>query len=416
MSDRNESTEAILYVKMFGDFSVRYRGVSFIGENKKKTQFSQVMQLLLYYGEQGVDRDYLEKVLFGDRTLDDAHHAIHSVIYNTKKKLEQYGFPVERCIVTRKGRFYWNSQIPIEMDTTSFEKYCNLLNQAGNEKDASVYLWRAIQIYEGEFLEGSMENDWIQEKRVYYQERFLKLVQRAAAFLREQKAYLQLEELGQHASETAPYQQQELLLVEAMSCMGKMEQAWELYEECLKRYCSFYGKKEPEKVEDFRQKMEEQLDHPQDILDNIQESMAEHRSKIRGPYQCSWKVFREIYRINVRMMGRNDREEQLMLCTLAAEEGTVLKPGKEMKKISAQVWESICSNIRSQDVITRYGERQFLILLTNIGRAECSRIQKRIDEDFYQKNQEYRIQYCVKPVRRLKNKKEDRAGNGKKEE
>lgn len=48
-----------------------------IAKKKKETQFALVLQLIFHSGEEGISREHLEKVLFGERTLDDANHAIH---------------------------------------------------------------------------------------------------------------------------------------------------------------------------------------------------------------------------------------------------------------------------------------------------------------------------------------------------
>lgn len=116
MRDRQLEKRQVLYVKMFGDFSIVYQGVSLIGKKKKETQFAQVLQLLLHYRQDGISRECLETVLFGERKLDDAKHAIHSLLYNTRKKLEQAGLPKGKYIISKKGRFYWDSEIPFEED------------------------------------------------------------------------------------------------------------------------------------------------------------------------------------------------------------------------------------------------------------------------------------------------------------
>ena len=73
--------------------------VSLIAKKKKETQFALVLQLIFHSGEEGISREHLEKVLFGERTLDDANHAIHSLIYNIRKKLS-------RGISERKKLYY----------------------------------------------------------------------------------------------------------------------------------------------------------------------------------------------------------------------------------------------------------------------------------------------------------------------
>ncbi|MBT9847099.1 hypothetical protein GPK96_10445 [Blautia sp. MCC289] len=87
MKNKKSKNQQVLYVKMFGDFSLKYQGRSLIAKKKKETQFALVLQLIFHSGEEGISREHLEKVLFGERTLDDANHAIHSLIYNIRKKL-----------------------------------------------------------------------------------------------------------------------------------------------------------------------------------------------------------------------------------------------------------------------------------------------------------------------------------------
>ena len=104
MKNKKTKKQQVLYVKMFGDFSLEYQGRSLIAKKKKETQFAQVLQLLFHSGEEGISREYLEKVLFGGRTLDDANHAIHSLIYNIRKKLEQTGLPLLEIYYFQKGK------------------------------------------------------------------------------------------------------------------------------------------------------------------------------------------------------------------------------------------------------------------------------------------------------------------------
>ena len=77
VKNKKSKNQQVLYVKMFGDFSLKYQGRSLIAKKKKETQFALVLQLIFHSGEEGISREHLEKVLFGERTLDDANHAIH---------------------------------------------------------------------------------------------------------------------------------------------------------------------------------------------------------------------------------------------------------------------------------------------------------------------------------------------------
>lgn len=81
--------EKILQVKTFGSFSMIYDGKSLFGRKVGETQFASMMQMLIHERKKGVSRDRLEQELFGEREVENVHHALQSVIYNAKKRLEE---------------------------------------------------------------------------------------------------------------------------------------------------------------------------------------------------------------------------------------------------------------------------------------------------------------------------------------
>ena len=83
--------EKILQVKTFGSFSMIYDGKSLFGRKVGETQFASMMQMLIHERKKGVSRDRLEQELFGEREVENVHHALQSVIYNAKKRLEKAG-------------------------------------------------------------------------------------------------------------------------------------------------------------------------------------------------------------------------------------------------------------------------------------------------------------------------------------
>ena len=84
-----DEKENVLYVRMLGGFSVRWNGKLIAGGSKASgSQFAFLLQILIHNREKGVTRDRLEELLFEDRDINNLHHALQSVIYNAKKRLE----------------------------------------------------------------------------------------------------------------------------------------------------------------------------------------------------------------------------------------------------------------------------------------------------------------------------------------
>jgi two-component SAPR family response regulator len=81
-----ESKENSLFVRMLGGFSVSWNGRLIAGGSKaSESQFTSLLQILIHNRADGVTRDKLEDLLFEGRDMSNIHHALQSVIYNTKK-------------------------------------------------------------------------------------------------------------------------------------------------------------------------------------------------------------------------------------------------------------------------------------------------------------------------------------------
>ena len=109
-----ETKQNVLYVRMLGGFSIRWNGKLIAGGSKaSESQLTSLLQILIHSRAHGVTRDRLEELLFEDRDMANVHHALQSVIYNTKKKLQKAGLPPANYIEQRKGVFFWTEDIPL---------------------------------------------------------------------------------------------------------------------------------------------------------------------------------------------------------------------------------------------------------------------------------------------------------------
>ena len=133
--------EGVLAVRMFGGFALDWNGKAVTGNTKSgESQFAYLLQLVLHFREKGVNRDLLERVLFGERDIDDIHHATRSVVYNANRKLRAMGLPEGRCIQQKKGVCYWTEAVQVWEDAAEFER---LFREAGEERDPD----RQLELY-----------------------------------------------------------------------------------------------------------------------------------------------------------------------------------------------------------------------------------------------------------------------------
>ena len=348
--------EKILQVKTFGSFSMIYDGKSLFGRKVGETQFASMMQMLIHERKKGVSRDRLEQELFGEREVENVHHALQSVIYNAKKRLEKAGLPdvnSEMCIRDR--------------------------------------------IYTGEFLVKRQSVIWVAIEARRYEDMFRECVEEAAGLYREKQNYTQLEHLGVYASNIEPFSDWEALTMEAMVALGRYEEATDLYADTAERYFEERGLKPSKRLLDSMNQLGNQVMHSYDVLDNIQHNLEE-KGIPKGAYLCSYPTFRGIYHHLVRMLERSGQSIYLMLCTIVDSKGRPMKEGAMLEGLAKRLEESICTSIRNSDVVNHYSKGQYLVLLINTTREDCAVIQKRINYKFLTDRQRTGVRYYVNSV------------------
>jgi len=386
-----------LQVSMFGSFSMVWQGRPLTDEKLKETHFTSLVQMLLHHGENGVSRDQLEEVLFGDRDVEDRHHLLQSVVYNAKKKLKKMGLPDVKYIILKKGVFYWNSEdIPVTEDAAEFDRLYEMAAGSGDEDERLVLYSEACHLYKGEFLSTYASVLWAAAEARRYRIRFCECVERAADIMRRQQNYLQLEEIGRYASAISPFSDWEVLTMEAMVSMGRYEEARSFYAATSDLYLRKRGIRPSSKLMETMEKLGSRMVHAYEVLDTIQDNLSEEPES--GGYLCTYPVFQGIYQMLNRIMERGGQSIYLMLCTLVDGKGNPITDESRLEELSNRLGDAIRRSVRHGDAVNRYGNGQYLILLVNITREDCEIVQKRIDQNFVKGRQRSGVEYFVNSV------------------
>lgn len=395
--DRNAEKDR-LYVNMFGGFSMTWNGKQIAGAGKSsESQFSYLMQLVLHHREEGVSRERLEQILFGDRDLGNVHHSLRTVVYNAKKKLKAAGLPEVNYIEQRDGRYYWSPEIPVEEDAAEFDRLCR---EAETEKDLDNKLGQyldACYLYTGEFLSTQVAVVWAAREAKRYRAKFCDCVEQAVQLMRINQDYLQMEKLGLYAARIDPLADWETVTMEALVSMGRYEDTQRLYHETVEMYMQEQGLRPSEQLMELLNKLGERFEHQYDTLDGIQKALSD-QSISSGGYLCTYPVFQGIYRMLERMLERDGQSVYLMLCTIVDSKGNAMKDGPVLEELSSRLGDAICHAVRQCDAVNKYGKGQYLVLLVNTTRENCKVVQKRINYNFIVGRQRTGIRYYVNSV------------------
>ncbi|MBQ9032409.1 MAG: hypothetical protein IJ106_13300 [Parasporobacterium sp.] len=384
---------------MLGRFSITWKDQILVGgANYSESQFVYLIQILIHAGEKGVSRTALEEVLFEAREITNIRHATQSVIYNAKKKLKQAGLPDVNYIEQKNGVFYWTNKIPVVEDAVAFEELCHQADKAEVlEEKLRLYL-DACYTYTGEFLASQAGVLWIAQEARRYHALFCSAAENAAGLLRITQDYTKLEALGRYAARIDPLANWEALSMEALTALGRYDEAIRLYDDTVRYYMQEEGLKPSRKMMDLLSELGEKMQHTHEVLDEIQDHLSGRAEGLSGGYVCSYPVFQGIYRMVERMIERGGQSIFLMLCTIVDGKGNAMREGAQLEELSARLGEAIQESVRHSDAITRYGKGQYLVLLINTTLENCAVVQKRINHSFIIRRQRTGVEYYVNSV------------------
>ena len=394
-----ETKQNVLYVRMLGGFSIRWNGKLIAGGSKaSESQLTSLLQILIHSRAHGVTRDRLEELLFEDRDMANVHHALQSVIYNTKKKLQKAGLPPANYIEQRKGVFFWTEDIPLVEDASEFERLCREA-EAEEDPETKIALYQeAAHWYTGEFLPNQTAVIWVAQEARRLKEMFCACVEHGAAMLRQNQDYFQLEELGMLASKIDPLADWETLTMEAMVSLGRYDEARRLYDDTVQFYFNEQGLRPSRKMLEQLERLGAGMQHQHEALDVIQAELSGKSDDFPGGYLVSYPIFVGIYRMVERMLERGGQSVYLMLCTVIDGKGNPLRDGPMLEELTKRMGDSVRRSIRRGDAMCQYGKGQYLALLVNTTRENCSVVQNRINDRFIVGRQRTKIQYYINSV------------------
>lgn len=379
-----------LRVMSLGGFRAEYNGVPLDGLRSGNSQFVSLLQLVAHYPDGARPQD-LQDALFGGRrnSIEDAAHAVRSVVYNANKKLDHAGIPGRPHIVQTKGVCRWSGEAGIAEDAREFEKAAEEALSSGDVRSLEA----ACYLYKGGFLDGCANAVWIVSEARRYRELFTKCADEARRQLEAAREYGRLHALAAHAASACPFSNWEQVSVRALNAMGRHSEAMELHESAARKYFQEQGVKLA----------------PWQTIQSVEKSdwhwAGTPLDEIRGALDASdhsplvgYMTFRDTYKILSDLSWRTGMSLYLISCTAYDRKGGLLADGPVRDRIVDKLGAAIAKSVRASDVACHCGGGCFLILLPDIVLEDCALVQKRICDVFYEKGRSMTLKFDVSSV------------------
>lgn len=159
--------------------------------NEDVMRSDMLTKLLIYIL---LHRDYpitiqeLADALWNEDETDNPAGALKNLMYRLRNIMKK-NLGDRDYILTSRGVYYWNSEIPIQFDAEQFEGYCEEAKKTENIAKRVGYYEKAIDLYQGDFMPKIMDKHWVVTLSAYYHSLLLSAVKSLAELYMTQEKY-----------------------------------------------------------------------------------------------------------------------------------------------------------------------------------------------------------------------------------
>jgi tetratricopeptide (TPR) repeat protein len=271
------------------------------------------------------------------------------------------------------------------LDAREFEDLCQRAKGLVREKseEAITLLQRALPLYKGEYLPETAFSEWVLPQRHYYRRLYLEGVVTLARLLKEARRYEEIINLCEEAIRIEPFEEDlHIPFLEALLARGRKKQALTHYQYITAALYRELGVKPSQSLRHIYRliQAEDGTAAAQDLT-LVQEGLQGAPEEKEGAFYCEPAIFRSIYNLESRRAERRGGEVALCLLTLTGEKGVISFP--ELQEGMDHLQAVLLACLRKGDVITRWNESQFLVLLDTINLHQAQKVLRRVESSFW---------------------------------
>ena len=400
MEDGNQKTPQTLAIRMFGEFSIRYGDRELAGNIGRSKKVWALVEYLLANRGKEIPLDRMMEELWPEEEYDNPFHILKNLVYRARMALKTLcGEDDVEFISFEHNCYTWNMSIPCRVDAELFDAYWQKSKTAADPDEKLEFARRAFEQYTGEFLPGLSHYSWVVSKSAYYASRYNQCVRMLAETLIASGKYAEAIRVCEVSIVFNPFEEEiHRLLLTAYARDGRHKMAVEHYQRISKQFYDEFGVTlSPETTELYKEIIKSMHNVEMDLA-AIKEDLGEV-SRLPGAYFCDYAIFKNIYRVNARVMARSGMPIHIGLITVTDSRGDV--PDVEtIKRVMGKLQTLVVEHLRRGDTVAMYSSTQLVLMLPQATRSNGCMVLDRLLNLFSSQYpmESVRIQYRLEAV------------------
>lgn len=369
-------------LQILGGFALSNHKISM---NEKSLHSNKLVRLLVYIlmnRERNLSHEELIDTFWQEDGSRNPEGALKNLIYRLRTELREFG--EGELVITSAGAYRWNPDVEVETDYEELEQMIQEASNAKTMEEKRSLLERAIPLYRKDTAHRLAMETWMVSRLTYYRLIYMDAVKELAKIYAGQQEWDLLEILTNEAI-AVDNLDEDIYYWQIKSQVGKKnyDQALRYYENAKNTFYEELGIRE---IEQFRQIYEEILalsDSKTADISGLMDSLCEKETPGES-FFCEYPVFREIYRVEARRIHRTGIAEYVLLVTLrktGSVRSSIHDSGMEegMKTLE----KVLKKTLRSGDVVARFSNTQFVLLLAACSYESTRLVEERIRSNFH---------------------------------
>lgn len=376
---------SVLKINMLGEFSMSYEGKMINEQSRRSRKMWALMQYMVTYHEREISQNELIELLWPKGDIENPVGALKTQLYRLRTVLDTLGIPGDNIIVNSMGTYAFNNKLDYEIDFNVFEDTYKRGVEALSDKEKLNCFLQALELYKGDFLHKSSNEQWVTPLNAYYHSIFLRIVHESTEILFSFNQFKDVITICRKAIIIDQFDEAiHIMLIKALLEQGDKQAAKTHYTYVMDLYYNQHAiNPSPNLVAMYSDIMRSENMNEANVS-AIKSELAE-KEDAEGAFLCEYDAFKHIYRLEVRESERSGRTSFIALISVTGRDNTQLTP-KQINKTMEKLVAAINSSMRTSDVFARYSASQFVLLLPLATEGTCEAVVQRIVKRFRRDN------------------------------
>ena len=391
---RSAREEAPVIIRMMGLFTIEAGGAIHEELMAKSRKGISLMQYLILERGRPVSSRRLIRELWGDRRSENPEGALKTMVSRIRNTLNSISPGLGVCIVSGQGNYRWHSLPHVHVDVLEVIDLINALRHEPPSEGHRKMTEHLIDLFQGDlYLTGDILNG--QSTLNWLHNEYLSAVYRYIEILKTNEEYTGICQVCRRALQIDDLDEQlHIELMQALVNLNRSEEAAAEYQKLVRQSRDYYDAELGEELQACYESLAEAGKSIRINLDTIRNELIEKEGGMKGPFFCEYGVFKEVYNIYMRNLERLGSSMFLGVIMLgeADDKANIVR----RESCMAGLQEILRSNMRKGDIITRFSDNTYAMLLPTVNYSSGNMVMERIEALYYQEYSSLAISFYAR--------------------